>query len=468
MKPLSDRPEWKSVLDAIEASYGVPKGGSPAPDARIPSTSESELVPDSSELSESEALNRFSEFHADMLLIEGNGLLQRAAQTREVYRRLKIDTFNVAMETYELKRLHEIFSEELANGVIGLGLMRLAPEVFAAETMKETLEAVRSQTHSAYDDFFAHAQERAAVVGEIATALGQKADLAKKLDEINASYEERAWAIEMFAAESAVKSNSARLDGLKNVQVVAHKVPEFEERRAEAALEVLLVRSERLVEEGGVLNYLERSEAARIQFQGDYIEAYLRLIAAGRGLQTLYGYAEALPVVSGPSSFDEILAWASRAASFLSETIYRDQIDIYSFSIPAEAFKMGTAKTEVALEAGQSNVRLRGVTIIVEDLSSAPYRLEIIPPSKALYRRKKPDGTVEEPDELLQPAPTVWVGRARSPSLLGPPDVYGSACLHNLSPFGEWSVSLKGITDSELTKRGFKGIEMQVFIVAQV
>lgn len=179
--------------------------------------------------------------------------------------------------------------------------------------------------------------------------------------------------------------------------------------------------------------------------------AYYRLAAAADGLRKLYGYEDGLS--SSVEDLDAHIRWARKAADWTTGMMRR--CNDYAVAIPVKAAMDGewtqTVKTHIAefvvdrsrFPSGESNFRLRGISVLAECVPGSTFGVTIVPPARAdIYRRdtqRRGSSEVKVPG-VAQDCPPCRCARVLWTTSDQIPEIVGGRTLYNASPFGQWSV----------------------------
>ncbi|MBV9746989.1 MAG: hypothetical protein JO099_24775 [Acidobacteriia bacterium] len=241
--------------------------------------------------------------------------------------------------------------------------------------------------------------------------------------------------------------------------------------RAQAARDVMWERVAQTQSPNGMLHYDERIAAIERRFAADFRDAVARITAAKRGLKELFDYDPPLPQPGTAGYFDGLEAWVRQAKTRLAQWAGADQTYVLALSLKELTRGQWEAGRSAAqwtfdipeeLFPGQTNVRLRGVTLAVAGEKEPP------PPpvtAKQAAAAKPPEaqkpegfwtarltlpaaGTVKYASgmthELDQKAlPTTHLGRVADRDSALEPEFCGGTVLENASPIGrQWKLVL--------------------------
>jgi hypothetical protein len=251
----------------------------------------------------------------------------------------------------------------------------------------------------------------------------------------------------------------------------------------------------------GVLNYPDRMAPIQARFDQDFGEALARIFVAQKGLRDIYGYEAPLPEIvrafadqsvtpRSQKYFDDCLLWVRAAISWVIRFSQLDQNYVMAVSVRSligeqswkqvvEAWKdnqeinkdfapitFGFDVSE-ALFPQQRHVRLRGVSAFVvgSDMKGV-WQLTATPP-KTSYCRHLSTGRGREGAKITlnqQRVPPVRLGRVGLRESLQQPDITGVSALHNVSPFGRWSVSVSGRSTGRTSVKEIDDVQLDFHV----
>jgi hypothetical protein len=208
------------------------------------------------------------------------------------------------------------------------------------------------------------------------------------------------------------------------------------------------------VNQDGLLNYTKRMGPLRQRFENDVRQAIARAQAAKVGLKEIYGYEEAIPGADGDDVLDTYLLWVRKAVNWVVTFTRMDQNYVRCISlrglISAEEWNSGVASNHFSfpikaeLFPDQLYVRLRGIGCYVENRADSPntlWHVTLVPPRKGKWLHfTGSDGELSQ-----EQIPPCRLGRVSTSTASQPADVTGAAVLHNVSPLGQWNLSIEPV-----------------------
>jgi hypothetical protein len=240
----------------------------------------------------------------------------------------------------------------------------------------------------------------------------------------------------------------------------------FQRRRVIISEDLAAAKARLVARPGGVLNYPERMRTIQQRFDLDFSEAASRAVVASRGLKDYFGFDMPVPSsvrtlidkdlttqVADADYVDELLLWVRTAISSMIRFRQLDQGHVHTVSLRSlvteDAWRRALASTPVRFRVteehfpNQRNVRLRGISAALVGDSSQLWRMTARVPAMASVHHVSGSGETVTVDQAA--APTARLGRVgvRSGSVL--PDTTGGISLHNLSPIGEWTLTMAPI-----------------------
>lgn len=427
----------------------------------------------------------FNPFHVEVLLDQSGNILDRAIRERAQYEGVAADYFSVITELVEYTELDRIHREEEAAGIYDVEKVRSRSDLDAEITTRSMNQSCEWNANWYYGNFldaagrlrYAGSVQQSAWVSGLVPYYwdgqswgGYLSNTWNGVSDTSANHYLAAaantgwanvWAQEMAVDNERITykysaiANSDRIDGLLAKSTWEVKNSSFQRRRTIVARGVLDAKLRAAVDPNGVLNSSRRLPALRKRFELDFRNAIARLKAAEIGLASVYGYRQPLP--ADPMSldyFDDCLAWTRIASDWMIRFARREQ----SFVIPVslseiigrKAYQAGRKKRKwllpitPAMFPEMTHVRLRGVTVFVDDASPKArlWRLKLTAP--LISESHHASGAIEKLDQTsIRPVICSRVGKYDS---VRDPDVNGTSTLLNASPLGTWQIENLGAT----------------------
>lgn len=100
-------------------------------------------------------------------------------------------------------------------------------------------------------------------------------------------------------------------------QATWEKIKSVQQRFANEQESALLARRDRSTMKGSASFYADRFKQIKRLYLNGITESYIRCIACGQALKTIYGITEAVPEVASVNYLDDLAAWAQRASDKL-------------------------------------------------------------------------------------------------------------------------------------------------------
>lgn len=217
------------------------------------------------------------------------------------------------------------------------------------------------------------------------------------------------------------------------------------------------------LKDDGILNYIKRLIPLQQKFNNDFIESNIRLNSASIGLKAIYDYEAPLPTFrkNYVQFFDDCIIWNRKAINFINSStqnqiattipvsirsLYKNLADFnnsytngkWKFNIDENFFK------------DKFQVKMLGLSLSVIGLSKdykEPFNLDgcfqakmVIPKKESAYMQKSGKKTTLDLSEYL--IPDICIGNVYSNESSHNSEIVGSQILSNLSPIGEWTISL--------------------------
>nr|WP_314368788.1 hypothetical protein [uncultured Acinetobacter sp.] len=218
---------------------------------------------------------------------------------------------------------------------------------------------------------------------------------------------------------------------------------------------------DQMKQSGSGLNYPERFNALKNQFNIELKEAYLRAISACAGLQAVYGIDYPLPEISDIGYLDALALWTRGATYKLEKELFNwnettillalnsgDQVDLPKIMTTAEfnaARANGTFIIKITpdmlnrLGVDIKNTRLRGVDLIAfvgdgSSLANNYWRARIDLPEQTVTTKSGAPWTKR---------PTVILPQVTYPSVNKSLQNIYQREIYNSSPYGEWTIRIE-------------------------
>ncbi len=489
-KPLSAR---RSDLAAMRAKalelYGIRDGASgiPAIDAAF-------------RFSSDEFDGQWNYLHVEPLLDRSSELLGRCLSHRSKRDAIQLEKWKFQLELDRFLRIDPLAQREREAGGDTIAYERAVRESAAEQSLEENHRHAGEQLRDLTSDLVTTGLNRRMAARELAAWMsawplkdgdlrGDNAnytfDGARKtkpehlFDAARQEADQDGWeqiytlTSQRYAA--AAESDAARLrrESLELQAKLSLASIAFRREMAQAERDSVWEMVHEVLSPGSVLNYQERIAAVEREFNADFREALACLASARHGLQELYAYAPVFPKEGSAGYLDNVTDWVRRAQSRTAQISRNDQNYVLALSVKqltGSQWEAGRAASSWTFDlpeetfAGQSKVRLRGMSVSVTGPLSEPQQLpkgaspkvaapapksetlkaegfwsaRVTPPATGTMR-----STTGAPRELDQKSlPSCFLGCVTDSGSL-PQEIAGAEVLYNASPIGkQWKLTL--------------------------
>jgi hypothetical protein len=387
----------------------------------------------------------FRPWHVEPLLDQAADLLDRGIRDRATYDDLRARFADLVLRVTQFERIDVIHTEEVTNH-------SLEQDYNMSMAQQRSYDALRNGYDQA-NAYIQHLFPNFNGQGPVITGEFTSQEL------VNTGQKDSATALRDAAADQAWFEN-------KNIG--------FKNRRDTVARDMNALLDSLMTKSGLAYNYVEQSDHLRTRFTRDFRDAYVRMLVARDGLNTIYGvdipgFPEITPATPADAPiFDSAVTWVRDAIRYLVGFGQLDQSYVLTVSVRkvmqeaswnAAIAAAGAAAPiqftflfdEATFSANQRHVRLRGVGACVLSTATGPWKLTIKPPDDSFFHYLRRDragnltGTVNQRD-----VPPVRLGRVLPRLPQRDPDVSGAVSLRNVSPLSAttgspgtlWSVTI--------------------------
>lgn len=212
-------------------------------------------------------------------------------------------------------------------------------------------------------------------------------------------------------------------------------------------------------EDGGALNYDEKSNIYRDLFQQDFRDALARLKVVQQGLKDIYGYDVPLPPdENNRDYFEQCLLWSRKTISWLIRFSRAEQSLVLPISlrnvlgITAWNNGLSDGAWEVDMQeelfADFRHVRLRGLSAFVlgAEAKDKLWQMKIKVPATGQVKHLSGNTVALDQSKI----PQCWLARVTDRNAQRDPDVFGMSILFNTSPIGKWTIQVvKSVPSSD-------------------
>jgi hypothetical protein len=264
-------------------------------------------------------------------------------------------------------------------------------------------------------------------------------------------------------------ASNARLAGLKpKSEYLSTWDKVFKVARRDVALDTINLKIQAYSLPDGILNISERMDALASRIRADFNEAFGRMRALVTGLVAVYGISNQtnqpnrqipkLPDLQKGSTLDLSIAWIRSVHNALIKVRRYDQKVLVPIGLKArlgnQGFATGLAQgkwTIILAETDFGNarfLRLRGVGLSSDVLSTT--LAQILPPTSAFQTDARPiSGRITQ---------------GLSPTGI---DIVGSELVNNMSPIGQWTITLDVLSAHSLQQANPKEVFLLLSVLTQ-
>jgi hypothetical protein len=497
--------EWESILKELCERYGLPEADASIDNLKLAMASAVKAIDHDFTIKKAgrnESVEKFRYLHVEMLLDQAADLLDRAIQSRAEWDELNLRRTLQDLEILEFSALDKIHEEEIKSGVYKVPYLQSdatqQAEKKSAEGYGKAVETLEHLIHSTFSGEQIERQKDlayalawisvypvftkdVAVGGEFTygsplnpeetgalPALLSKFSNELKTIGLNA---EKASLIFQKQIQEAIRDRAqALLVGLDHRTKWDQLDEGFRLQRTSVARTLAKLKYKLANDPGGALNYKERMDSIRARCESDFQQAIKRIVPAQQGLEKLYGYTISLPPsiqsmineTTPPSRnyLDDLARWVRDAISWRVGFSQFEQSYVIPISMKkySKNWKDGLRNLSWQFELPGNNaqelfreneryVRLRGISVFVveddKDDMKGLWQAIIQPPRENSYCRHQSGEHVPLDTSFV---PACRLGRVTSRNSRRDPDVVGILALHNISPYGEWSISLSNVS----------------------
>lgn len=512
-----DQVTWAAVQQAAKALYSV------SPDlAQTPFSFKSSHIGADLAYSTQPGDSFLRLQFAELLLDQAADLLERALSQRSDYRAAAATSFNIAAEIQSFFELDQIHLKEAAAGFY-------THEAF--ESQDESNGLISTQNLSAdlvdYLNFVLttylnsqaaqqniNAAQLLAWVGHLATydieCKGANfmtytyPNTVPEQPEVLAQGAAGTAALHSMFLENANWFVSAKQAHQTNLQALYQAASastraawdtanvNFRLQRTQVSRRIADAKSQEYTRADGALNYALQMAELNLRFQRDFRDALVRASVAADGMRRLYGYTVPLPdsvknILSNkgvdPTAFDACLVWVRDAIAFRTAFSLVEQKYVSTFSLRQI---LGEGNFNAGKNAGswtfglpdslfpkQYYVRLRGLNAFVSpkqngDVDAGVWNISILPPSASYCSHVPVNGAAPHQESLVQdyvsPALCGRIGIRQSHRA---PDLIGGSTFYNLSPFGQWTVTLSQMSTEGSKTSALNDVLLDLYLAAR-
>ena len=490
-KPLpARRADLAALRTKATELYGLPADGTgiPAIDAAF-------------KFSPAEFDDQFNYLHVEPLLDRCSALLKECLLHRSRRDGLHLERWKLQLELDRFFRLDPLDQREREAGADTLGYERAVLESAAESSLEQNHRHAGEQLKDLTNDLVAAGLNRRMAARELAAWIsawplkdgdlrGDDAyytfDGAKKTKpehlfeaarrEADQDGWEQIYSLVSQRYSAAAESEAGRLrrESLELQAKFSLASIAIRRERAQAERDAEWEKVREVQSPGSVLNYNERIATTERDFSGDFRELLACLATARRGLREVYDYAPPFPQEGSAGYLDGVAAWVRRAQGRLAQLSQNEQNYVLAVSVKQLAgsqWEAGRAASAWTFDlpdemfAGQTNVRLRGLSVSVVGPAAEPpdlpkgaapkqgapaskpetlraegfWSARISPPVTGTMRSLT--GAVRELDQKALPA--CCFGRVSDRDSVLTPEISGATALHNASPIGkQWRLTL--------------------------
>ncbi len=480
-QPLGGRPDVAALRTKVLELYSL-AGGLPAIEAAF-------------QFSPADFDGQLNYLHVEPLLERSYALLERCLAHRSKRDELHLERWKLQLDVDRFFRLDPLEQRVREAGGDTVAYERAVLESAAEQSLEENQRHAGEQLRDLTNDLVAGGLNRRIAARELAAWMSawplKDSDL--RGDDANYTFDgvrktkpehlfdaarqaadqdgwEQIYALVSQRYSTAAESEAGRLRraSFELEAKMSMAAMALKRERAQAERDAVWEKIREAQRPGGVLNHHERIATLERAFSGDFREALACLAAARRGLKEVYEFAPPFPEEGSAGYLDQVTAWVRRAQNTLAQFSQNEQkyalaVSVRQLTGPQwEAGRAAGAWTFDVLEemfAGQTNVRLRGVSVSVvgppgaaespkssrQAMPPKPAKAEgfwsgrISVPATGSMRSVK--GAARELDQKMIPA--CFLGRVADRDAVQSPEIAGAGVVHNASPVGkEWKLTL--------------------------
>ncbi len=424
--------------------------------------------------------SEFSIFHIEPLIDQASDLMERAINGRKEWDELSVKYFELSLELFEYFDLDEIHNEEEQAGLYDIAWKQSSSLVDASTAIMHTNNEL---LNNHFDDtiFLNNSFNKSNYAAQLSGWLSglspyrigsQKVkkwnaytwrnekkrfyDHAMNAAFVQAEHAKLLfmsnWQLQIPSINHSTIITAARLNGQTEQKAWDELNANFQRRRTMVARNYQDIKSKASTQADGILNYKKRLDPLKESFQKDFRDALARLKVVEKGLKLIYGYSFPLPSeVNNLSYFDDCLIWTREVIQWLIKLSRNELNTVYPISIKSfysrndwkDALKSGFLKINLNNDffGKMKLARLRGFSVYFKDRTSKDntiLQLLVQPPKKSVIRQL--NGAINYVDQS-EFSPCV-LGRVAQRNSYRNADVIGSSSLFNISPLGDWEISI--------------------------
>lgn len=439
--------------------------------------------------------------HIDILLNQASELLERAMSDRSKWDDMSIKNLMQSLDLRQFLDLDEIHLDETNHTLnnINNGIYDQDPNSIKNQYDIETLNnASLNVAQKFYNDFITNKWSQAVmdkIVQDYLTAIQLDHKASPDANTIATNYQEAfANSLANQFASNTIQNNSinlalaesnAKLKLLESSLDWATVNKSFQFRRANVVRKYQYLKIASNNDEDGILNYNKRLEPLKGRFDEDFRNAYARLLVCAEGLQLIFGYSSALPDPLNTGKvyfFDSCLSWCRQAINFFNRFTRIDQTYILpislrnlvqkqmntTYNLSDESPDYSTESWDKVIQSGiiqvkideslfpnQYHIRVKGVSTFLDlqprkrhadeiDKVNGFIIADIDAPPKSYYMHFDNGNRVAADQSRI---PRLRMGRLGTRNFIRTPEVGGTSIFYNISPFGNWTITLPQVID---------------------
>jgi hypothetical protein len=465
---------------------------------------------------------------AELLLDQCADLLERGLSHRAEYFELWAKYFNVKMEINEFYHLDEIHRREEKAGYythefdeadnLWLSEMKNAR---GQSSLSSLSDALREHFYSDKNrDVQAAYSQVLALLAHLPAFTGLQENLvpmtynfpngvltntpewsfnhtknaAANIAYFNSSFQDAMLALQHLGLTAGALAAKQKAESYSVRRKWEAKNRKFRAERTKVARMLIKHKDQQLQTDTGPLNYCWRRDQERKRVDRDFRDALARITVIADGLREIYGYSDQLP--EGLSLaldkkdvplglYDECLSWVRDAISYMvkfnqTEQRYAVPISIRTKIGDDEFLRYRALRPTswpIKLEHadffdGQYYMRLRGISVYVVSKDSATtsrgtWRVMIKVPEEGKYEHVVGEqirsGQLDQKD-----IPKILLGRVSHREDVRLPDVAAGAAVHNVSPYGSWSVEVMPLSSSGSSVESLDDVILEFHLASSV